>query len=387
MQKLLNITVICFCVALHAQSFQNNGNVQLHENAFIGFHTDVVNNGTFETNANTLVGFYGDFPLLFTGTSPLNTYDTEVLNQFGVFLENSLNIENNLNFINGQMITPRTSPEVLVNFGDNGFFIGESDASKVDGYAAFSNQQNFTFPIGDTNQLRSLVLNSVDTNTFSQCAYFFEDPANPFRLNRSFDPEAKSTTIGEISSQEFWVLTGDVSSNVTLSWNTRSGLGGIALEPEDVIIVGWSRASNQWINLGGVAIGGSINEGFITSTNFVPNDFEVLTLAASPLPLDNFALNNPTLGNYFVSPNGDGINDVFVIDNLDASPNNVLHIFNRLGQKVFEQGNYVNEFRGVANTNGFTPNREIGLPEGIYYYTVSLFDLDLEYRGFLYLDR
>jgi len=53
---------------------------------------------------------------------------------------------------------------------------------------------------------------------------------------------------------------------------------------------------------------------------------------------------------------------------------------------VFEQINYTNEFRGVANTGTLIPNQAAGLPEGVYYYLVTLDDLELEYTGFLFLD-
>ena len=387
MRKLLGIWCFCSCLGLSAQGFQNNGNVQLHENAAIGFHASVENNGAFFGNSGSLTGFYGNTPILVSGSVPLNAFDLEVFHQNGINVESTMNIANNLNFINGTINTPKTNPDILINFGSTGFFLGENNDNKINGYASMSGQEDFTFPVGDAFFLRSLVLNSDGANSFSQCTYFFEDPANAFSIGQSFDPEAKSNTIGEISAQEFWILTGDATSSVTLSWNTRSNLASIALELEDIIVVGWSKAASQWVNLGNVVSGGDVNEGFVSSNDFVPNDFEVLTLAATPLPLDNFALSNPTLGNYFVSPNGDGINDVLVIDNLDASPNNVVRIFNRLGQKVFEQNNYVNEFGGVANTGGFIPNKEIGLPEGVYYYTASLFDLELEYTGFLFLDR
>ena len=106
-----------------------------------------------------------------------------------------------------------------------------------------------------------------------------------------------------------------------------------------------------------------------------------------PLPLDTFAVNNPTLGDYFLSPNGDGINDSLVIEGMEESPNNSLRIFNRFGQIVFEQINYVDEFVGVSNRNNFVINRDIGLPEGVYFYVATLDDLELEYQGFLFLDR
>ena len=120
---------------------------------------------------------------------------------------------------------------------------------------------------------------------------------------------------------------------------------------------------------------------------FVPSEYAAITFGTIPLPTDTFEVNNPTLGNYFLSPNGDGVNDFLIIDHLEESPNNKVLIFNRFGQKVFEQTNYTNEFRGESNTGKLYMSQDIGLPEGVYYYLVDLYDLDLHYTGFLFLDR
>ncbi|TAG30894.1 MAG: gliding motility-associated C-terminal domain-containing protein [Sphingobacteriia bacterium] len=49
------------------------------------------------------------------------------------------------------------------------------------------------------------------------------------------------------------------------------------------------------------------------------------------------------------TPNGDGINDRFVIKNLDQYPNNKLQIFDRNGKVVYEQNNYANTWDGTVN--------------------------------------
>ncbi len=48
------------------------------------------------------------------------------------------------------------------------------------------------------------------------------------------------------------------------------------------------------------------------------------------------------------TPNGDGINDRFVIKNLDQYPNNKLQIFDRNGKVVYEQNNYANTWDGTV---------------------------------------
>ncbi len=49
------------------------------------------------------------------------------------------------------------------------------------------------------------------------------------------------------------------------------------------------------------------------------------------------------------TPNGDGINDRFVIKNLDLYPNNKLQVFDRTGKVVYEQNNYANTWDGYVN--------------------------------------
>src|SRR5690606_731127 len=48
------------------------------------------------------------------------------------------------------------------------------------------------------------------------------------------------------------------------------------------------------------------------------------------------------------SPNGDGVNELFIIEGLDAYPNNALTIFNRWGDIVFTAEPYNNDWNGQA---------------------------------------
>jgi gliding motility-associated-like protein len=57
---------------------------------------------------------------------------------------------------------------------------------------------------------------------------------------------------------------------------------------------------------------------------------------------------NITSTNVF-TPNGDGINDKFVIKNLDAYPNNKLQVMDRTGKVIFEKQNYANDWNGTVN--------------------------------------
>lgn len=362
--------------------------MQLHGNAEIGFHTNLINDSDFVTTSG-LVGFYGEDIIEIDGSIAPTFFDAEIFTTDGLFLNTTINISNNINFVEGNIFSDLNNEIVYLNFLDNAFYSGENDFSKVTGFAAITNKSIFSFPVGSPTQLRPLLLESDSNNELAICAYLRQNPGNSPTLATSFDLNEKVRSIGEISDKEFWILQGDVPSTVTLSWNPQSDLANIGntTEAEDIILVGWSKASQLWTVIGKTAFGGDLNEGFLVSEKFIPSDYAVITFGTVPLPLDTFAVNNPTLGNYFVSPNGDGTNDVLIIDNLDEAESNNLQIYNRFGQKVFEKNNYSDEFNGFSNQDNLVINKSQGLPEGVYFYIVTLFDLELSYQGFLFLDK
>lgn len=61
-----------------------------------------------------------------------------------------------------------------------------------------------------------------------------------------------------------------------------------------------------------------------------------------------------------ISPNGDGINDNFVIDGLQNYTDNTLLIFNRWGNQIFKTVNYQNDWQGQWNGSE--------LPDGTYFF-------------------
>jgi gliding motility-associated-like protein len=90
----------------------------------------------------------------------------------------------------------------------------------------------------------------------------------------------------------------------------------------------------------------------------------VLTITAADGCESSYALNytiypeDVIIPNVF-SPNGDGSNDLFVIENGEFTRNQ-LEIYNRWGQIIYEAKDYRNSWR--AND----------VPEGTYYYVFTL---------------
>ncbi len=388
MKPLLYISLFLIAGFIQAQNaLYNGGNIRIHPNGNLGFHTNLINDTAFDQN-DGLAGFYGNATLQVEGSISPIFNDAEFMVTNDIFLRNSVNVQNNVNFVEGNVLSPLNDQTIFLNFTSEGFFTGENDANKITGFAAITNREFFSFPVGDENQLRPLMLDSQSDTPLAFCAYFFENPSNPISIAESYNVEEKVRDIGTVNNKEFWIVQSDVPATVTVSWNQRSALGAIPNTTLDaIILVGWSKQSNQWVAIGNSAQSGDENQGFLTSQTFVPSDYEAITFGTVPLPTDTFAVNNPTLGNYFLSPNGDGTNDFLVIEGMSESPNNALRIFNRFGQKVFEKINYVDEFSGFTNSGSFLLNKDIGLPEGIYYYLATLDDLNLEYQGFIFLDR
>ncbi len=88
------------------------------------------------------------------------------------------------------------------------------------------------------------------------------------------------------------------------------------------------------------------------------------------------------------SPNGDGNNDTYIIDdNISQFPNNTFTIFNRWGNKVYEKSPYDNSWGGESNVDN-TVGSDNKLPVGTYYY---LFDYGVPgippITGFIYLKQ
>ncbi|MFS4416303.1 gliding motility-associated C-terminal domain-containing protein [Maribacter sp. 2307ULW6-5] len=371
------------CLVHGQTALYNNGNIRIHETGSLGFHTNLINDSPFDNNLG-LAGFYGT-DLSVSGTVVPLFHDVELALENALQLQLGVDVQNNTNFVFGNVDTDRAQPNLYYTFAQNAGYNGEGNLNKVNGYAAMANKANFLFPIGSAVQLRPLGLNSAQAQPFAKAAYFPEDPNAPVSIAASYGTERFSRELGGVSNTEFWKLEAPLPATVSLSWNPQSNMAQLTSDSNLIVVVGWNVANNRWENLGGTGHGGSLEEGVVRSNSFVPNDYAALALgvnrdALEPLESDLFELDN-----FYVSPNGDGINDALVIPQLTQSPNNLVQIFDRYGLKVFEMANYRNEFTGTANTGDLVLSPQDGLPAGIYFYLVKMHDLNLDYQGFIYL--
>ncbi len=132
-----------------------------------------------------------------------------------------------------------------------------------------------------------------------------------------------------------------------------------------------SLASGSWNNLAGQTTTSLIyTPSAVVTTDYIRviliDVFGKCTEISNPFPVvaDTCTDAQPILLPNALTPNGDGNNDAFYINNIWLYPNNHLLIYNRWGNKVFETNGYNNDWEGKNGTEK--------LPEATYYYVLEL---------------
>lgn len=377
MRNLKYIALLLFQINFGQQALQNSGNIQIHDQGQIGFHIDLINNGTFNENLG-LAGFYNsDNSLKISGTKTPRFFDMDIAVDDNLFLEINTEVSNGLYYIIGDIITPRTNSEISLDYLSNSFFVSEDDFRLTDGYAAITGNNSFTFPIGDDNKLRPLIIPTQNISSKFKAAYFNEDPNFPSTFLQSFNTNNSEVIISKISNEEFWDFNGTNKTIVTLTWDQESQIPLLTNDLLNLRVVGWSKAENKWLDLGNTNVTGDLNNGTISSFQFTPNDFEIITFG-SLIGSDGLVVYNG------ISPNNDGVNETFIIEGIDLFKNE-LKIFNRWGRVVYDAVDYKNTFNGVSNKKiiGSQGDR---LPVGTYFYILQLTEDNKTYSGWIYIN-
>lgn len=76
-----------------------------------------------------------------------------------------------------------------------------------------------------------------------------------------------------------------------------------------------------------------------------------------------------------ITPNGDGANDFWVVENLLYAPQNRVALYDRWGELVFRTENYENDFDALD------------LPLGVYYYVVQDLSHQVNHSGYVWISR
>ncbi|MDY0906408.1 MBG domain-containing protein [Pedobacter sp. CFBP9032] len=85
------------------------------------------------------------------------------------------------------------------------------------------------------------------------------------------------------------------------------------------------------------------------------------------------------VANNILTPNGDGVNDTWIVKNIDMYPGNEVRIFDRNGREMYSKKSYDNSWDGTL--------RGIPLAEGTYYYIITYGPDKLVQKGFITIIR
>lgn len=80
------------------------------------------------------------------------------------------------------------------------------------------------------------------------------------------------------------------------------------------------------------------------------------------------------------SPNSDGNNDNFIVHGVEGNPDNLLTVFNRWGNIVYQKKNYANQWNG-------NNNKGEALPDGTYFVILELSSKELILKGYVEMKR
>ncbi|MBW7867180.1 MAG: gliding motility-associated C-terminal domain-containing protein [Brumimicrobium sp.] len=290
-----------------------------------------------------------------------------------------LNLNDRELYTQGNIFTvENSSPNAVLNsltYNEEGF-VSSIDAGNL--IRNINQSDDYIFPVGSsdgTRRYRPVVVGSYSTNPQSYAV----------RMN-NFTPSQNGYAVGNHESH-----IDDVNSKYYHSIAQLSGVNDADLsiaydgntEKKWESIAHWGVASNKWEDTYNNSISTLGNYKLVSKSNWNfpvnENEYALITKSKTVTIVESF------------SPNGDGSNDFFHIDNLEEYPKTEIWIYTRWGLEVYHNEDYKNDWDGTSQ-NALNIGSEI-LPEGTYYYIVKMGgDKELsnsgkEYKGFVYIKR
>ncbi|SFZ91823.1 gliding motility-associated C-terminal domain-containing protein [Flaviramulus basaltis] len=295
--------------------FWNNGSVYSYRN----WNNDgIVDFSIFNLDSG-LTSFVGNESQIISGTNFNYLYNTLFDNSLGEMSFNLLgdiSVSNESDFTFG-IVDNKLSSGMFV-FEQNAYHISVSNDSHINGDVIKVGDNSFDYPIGDSNYYRSASISAPSLNNDIFIGeYFYENTNNEYTVNNL------GTNLTLVDNAEYWVIerfTGTSQVLVTLSWSNETTPSEILVEPLEAIhIARWDSTLQLWIDQGGVQ--DIINQ----SVSALVENYGVFTLARVK---DNVEIDFPL----FFTPNYDGHNDTWNVNQSENIEVISIHIFDRYGK-------------------------------------------------------
>lgn len=277
-------------------------------------------------------------------------------------------------FDQANIITDRSNNYGLVAFGPDAQWSNADHNAHVNGYTRMFNEEAFSFPSGHDNIFQPLRITRINQHTIVDIAYSHIGHSNL----------TAEIGIEKVSDEFYWTAFGDDPAYVSLSWNSFSNIDKLTDNNLDRLgIAGYDGTVWRIIEAGLDSAhfednsNVSLLSGSITSKNPVfLEGYDAFTLVAVG------AENILKISQGF-TPNGDGINDTWYIENIENYPNAKIYVYSRWDREVYTSlGNYQNDWNGIYKNN------QEPVPDGSYAYVIDLDgDDEMDLAGWIYVTR
>lgn len=291
-------------------------------------------------------------------------------------LKNNIDIAGVANFKNGIInVDPTKNQTTLLSKGMVTFLAGAQhtnvgNQSFVAGSVEKRGNDRFEYPIGDKNYFRPALISAPDDIKATIVGQYYLEDAPFFTAHKK-----TAGVIKRLNENEYWRLEGNLKQPhmvvLSLDWNEETTPPELLENAEEELhIVRWDAKQQLWVDEGGVVDMASKR---VTTVAEI-KDFGYFTLATVK---QNWISEGDVVIYNLVTPDGDGKNDYFLIDNIRKYPNNRVEIYNRWGIKVYETTGYDPYGDGSSNVfTGYsegkvTVDKSKKLPSGTYYYVVT----------------
>lgn len=314
-------------------------------------------------SGNALTEF---FNVELNNKTPLKAFD----------LKNNMDVYGVLHFNEGIIKVDETINPVhelsygMLTFQQGGQASNTNHKSYAEGKVEKIGNENFEYPIGDQMFYRPAAIGAPKEILDAVVAEYKLKDAAFFT-----DRKLSTGVVKEVNTNEYWKLEGKLKKEETvilsLTWDENTTLPSLLKNPEkELHIIRWDEKQKMWVDEGGVV-------DMSTRTVTTPAKIKKFGYFTLGTVQDDWILDDGVVIYNLVTPDGDGKNDYFIIDNIQKYPNNRVEIYNRWGVKVFETTQY--DPNGDGSSNVFagysdgkvTIDKNKKLPSGTYYYILT----------------
>jgi gliding motility-associated-like protein len=378
---------------------------------------EIIEGDTIEMCSNALVPVnatsgYVDYAWTGSSTGAAQSFIPTASGQHIVFAEDAIGCISS-DTIEVIVHSPPTD-NIISSAGDTLCNVASSTLSLSGSYSLYSWTGGVTTPTLDVSTSGTYTVSVVDANdcvsTFSYDIEVFDFQVNVISQNSCNNTQTIQATGG---SQYSW-STGETSNtivvapeetafyDVTISEGSCVANLSITLDPIGSDILDFSLPDTFYVEAGNQLTvygppgfdtflwtpGNQLQDSTSSSATFVGTETQTITMTAvhpdGCVIQETFVVVvvDVTVPDGF-SPNGDMINDFFVIPELTQYRGKIV-IWNRWGDIVFESDDYQNDWSGTCETGFCFPNSGM-LPDGTYFYHLDIGGIEKE--GYITLIR